>query len=181
MPSGFMVSQTQNGQVTKNLIDPTCWATSWASSTASEACLDHYTYGLGLTSQVTAAGSFQLLRFRSDRKHDPVDRPRWQRAQQLQLSAFRRVARLNGNRGKPFHLCRSMGRHRANRAGSMRWVLDSTAPEWAASPRQILWESTVEMRTYTDTHSMSPLTRLIQLDYLLNRKKRLTRRRSGNT
>ena len=39
----------------------------------SGSVLAHYTYGLGLTSQIGAAAR-ALLQLRSDREHDPVDR-----------------------------------------------------------------------------------------------------------
>jgi RHS repeat-associated protein len=59
---GYRVSQTQNGQVTKNLIDPIS-GTVVGQFNHSGGVLAHYTHGLGLTSQVTAAGTANYYNF----------------------------------------------------------------------------------------------------------------------
>ena len=60
---GYMVSHTENGQVTTNLIDPTGLGNVVGQFNSAGGVLDHYTYGLGLTSQVTGAGTSNYYNF----------------------------------------------------------------------------------------------------------------------
>ena len=60
---GYRVSQTQNGQVTNNLIDPLSLGNVVGQFHGNGGALAHYTYGIGLTSQVTAAGSANYYQF----------------------------------------------------------------------------------------------------------------------
>ena len=60
---GFLVSQTQNGQTIKNLIDPAGIGTVSGQFNSAGGVLDHYTYGIGLASQVTAGGSANYYNF----------------------------------------------------------------------------------------------------------------------
>jgi RHS repeat-associated protein len=60
---GFLVSQTVNGVVTNNLIDPTGLGSVVGQLDGSGKTLAHYTTGLGLASQVNAAGSSSFYSF----------------------------------------------------------------------------------------------------------------------
>ena len=53
---GYLVSEDQNGQTTNLLIDPTGIGDLVGQFTASGGVVAQYAYGLGLTSQVNAAG-----------------------------------------------------------------------------------------------------------------------------
>ncbi len=54
---GLQVAATTNGQTTENLIDPTCCGNLVGQFTSSGSLIADYSYGLGLTSQVTTSGS----------------------------------------------------------------------------------------------------------------------------
>ena len=45
------------------MIDPSAWAMSSASTTVSGNLIAHYTYGLGLVSQVTSGGTSSYYDF----------------------------------------------------------------------------------------------------------------------
>ncbi len=56
-PLGYQISSTVNGQTTKNLIDPFGLGYVAAQFDSSGNLITHYTYGLGLVSQVSASGT----------------------------------------------------------------------------------------------------------------------------
>ncbi len=56
-PLGYQISSTVNGQTTNNLIDPFGLGNVAAQFDSSGNLVAHYTYGLGLVSQVSASGS----------------------------------------------------------------------------------------------------------------------------
>ena len=56
-PLGYQISSTVNGQTTNNLIDPFGLGNVAAQFDSSGNLVAHYTYGLGLVSQVTASGT----------------------------------------------------------------------------------------------------------------------------
>jgi len=60
---GYLVSQTVNGQVTENLIDPTGVGRIAAQFSGSGALIAHYSYGLGLSSQTDGAGNTAYYSF----------------------------------------------------------------------------------------------------------------------
>ena len=56
-PLGYQISATVNGQTTNNLLDPFGLGNVAAQFNSSATLVAHYTYGLGLVSQVTASGN----------------------------------------------------------------------------------------------------------------------------
>jgi RHS repeat-associated protein len=56
-PLGYQIASTANGQTTNNLIDPFGLGNVAAQFNSSGNKVAHYTYGLGLVSQVSASGS----------------------------------------------------------------------------------------------------------------------------
>ena len=56
-PLGYQISSTVNGQTTNNLIDPFGLGNVAAQFDSSGNLVAHYTYGLGLVSQVSASGT----------------------------------------------------------------------------------------------------------------------------
>ena len=56
-PLGYQISSTVNGQTTNNLIDPFGLGNVAAQFDSSGNLIAHYTYGLGLVSQVSASGT----------------------------------------------------------------------------------------------------------------------------
>ena len=56
-PLGYQISSTVNGQTTNNLIDPFGLGNVAAQFNSSGNLVAHYTYGLGLVSQVSASGT----------------------------------------------------------------------------------------------------------------------------
>ncbi len=60
---GFLVSQTVNGQVTNNLIDPTGLGNVFSQTNGNGGLQAHYTYGLGLVSQVNSLNASAYYSF----------------------------------------------------------------------------------------------------------------------
>ncbi len=70
---GNRVSQTVNGQTTNFMFDPMGLGDVVATFNGAGALTAHYTYGLGLVSQVSPVGTGRLLRFQQHR----LDRGRY--------------------------------------------------------------------------------------------------------
>ncbi len=62
-PFGNLVATTQNGQTTQYLVDPVGLGNVVAAYTGAGSLIANYTYGLGLTGQVTASGAVSFYDF----------------------------------------------------------------------------------------------------------------------
>ena len=105
-PLGNRNSQTVNGTTTQFLIDPFGLGDVASTYSGSGSLIAHYTYGFGLTSQVSASGKCGVLRLQPDRQHDRHHRRGGQLRQQVQLPAVRADDDHHGDTGEPVHVRR---------------------------------------------------------------------------
>ena len=127
-PLGNRVSQTVNGATTNFQIDPAgpgVVAAFGGSGVYNNGggLLAHYTFGLGLTSQVDALRGRGVLRLRADGQHGRHHQRRGQLREHVQLPAVRPGDGRDGGAAEPVHVLRPVRR----RAGRVRPVCDGGA------------------------------------------------------
>ena len=100
-PLGFRVSATFNGRTTNNLIDP-IWGTVGAQLGGSEKLIEHYTYGLGLVSQVSASGTESYYDFNLQGSTVAITNTEGSYINQYAYDPFGQVTTISAGNVNPF-------------------------------------------------------------------------------